>query len=343
MPSSPGTRRPLDRRTVLRTGGLGLGLLGLGPLLAACGDADGSPGGGQGRRAKVEDTQPGTASAVIRPISERRKLIGDLDLTYVGGTGPGDVQNKLLSGALDVSSMGPIGAAVVGDAGSDVVIFSTSLANHVVWLVPENSPYRKVSDLRGRKVATPPKNSDAFRSAQLATAVRGGDFEKDHKLHPGAVLAGLALFERGDVDAIVTIEPNATRLVGKGARQLATVNEEWQEGTGSEQRLFLNGQGARRDWVEKNRQTAKALATLRLSAHRHIHDRPEVLSELHRYYGIPASEKKAIALLPKRLVDVYPTTWDKRTFANIRKQLDVAVDTGLLPKPPRRPVYQALD
>ncbi|MEK8168934.1 PhnD/SsuA/transferrin family substrate-binding protein [Streptomyces sp. M19] len=143
-------RRPGRPRTP-RAAALGWGLLavaGLGPLLAACGD---SGGGGD---ARVEDTQAGTAGAVIRPISEKRGLTGDLKLRYVAGTGPGDVQNKLLSGALDVASMGPIGAAVSLAAGADVLIFSTSLANHVRWLVPENSPYRSVADLRGKKVAT---------------------------------------------------------------------------------------------------------------------------------------------------------------------------------------------
>ncbi|MFJ8795171.1 ABC transporter substrate-binding protein [Streptomyces sp. NPDC102462] len=335
------SRTSLGRRTLLRSGGAALTAAGLGSLLAACGGSD-SGGKGDGS-AKVEDTQAGTAGAVIRPISERRHLVSaDLKLTYVAGTGPGDVQNKLLSGALDVASMGPIGAAVSLAAGADVLIFSTSLANHVRWLVPANSPYRTIQDLRGKQIATPPKNSDAYRSTQLACAVNGIDFENEYKAHPVAVLAGLALFERGDVEAIVTIEPNATRLVAKGARQITTVTELWQQGSGSGSALFLNGQGAKRSWVEKNEKTARALAKLRLEAHQYIHDKPQILAELHQYYGIPASEKKAIALLPERLAGIYPTEWGGASFTNMREQLEVAARTGLIKSLPDKTVYRDL-
>ncbi|MEV7912492.1 ABC transporter substrate-binding protein [Streptomyces griseus] len=340
MPSMHPFSQPLSRRRLLRAGGLGLTAAALGPLLTACGD-DPATGGGR-LSAKVEDTQAGTAGAVIRPISEKEKLLGGLNLSYVAGTGPGDVQNKLLSGALDVASMGPIGAAVALEAGADVVIFSASLANHVRWLVPENSPYRTIEDLRGKKVATPPKNSDAYRSTQLSAAVNGIDFEAEYRAHPGAVLAGLALFERGDVDGIITIEPNATRLVAKGARQLSTITELWRKGTGSDAPLLLNGQGAQRKWVEKNTKTATALAALRLGAHHHIADRPEVLAELHEAYGIPAAEKRAISLLPERLAGIYPQEWDESSFANLREQLKVAARTGLITSVPDQAVYRSL-
>lgn len=325
----------LDRRAVLRAGLFGAAGLAGTSLLAACGGSSGSSGSGPALAARVEDTQAGTAGAVIRPISEQNNLVGNLDLTYVAGTGPGDVQNKLLSGALDVASMGPLGAVVAAEAGADVVLFSTSLNNHVRWLVPENSPYRTPADLRGKKVATPPNNSDAFRSTQLAAAVNGGDLNADYQLFPGAVLAGLALFDRGDVDAIVTIEPNATRLVGKGARQIATVGELWAQGTGEDpDALFLNGQGATRAWVDGNRETAAALATLRLEAHEIIQQRPQVLAELYDAYGIPADEKAAIDLLPSRMRDVYPVAWGESVFANLRKQTEVAQQVGLIKAAP---------
>ncbi|MEK8168935.1 hypothetical protein NKH77_01145 [Streptomyces sp. M19] len=168
------------------------------------------------------------------------------------------------------------------------------------------------------------------------------DFEEDYKAYPGAVLAGLSLFERGDVEAIVTIEPNATRLVAKGARQLTTVTDLWQHGSGSDRDLFLNGQGAKRGWVEKQKGTAAALAKLRLEAHRYIHERPRILAELHQSYGIPASEKKAIALLPERLVGIYPTEWGGDSFTSMRDQLRVAAEVGLIKAAPSKTVYRDL-
>ncbi|MEQ3554323.1 ABC transporter substrate-binding protein [Pseudonocardia nematodicida] len=321
--------RPLttDRRTVLRAALLGATGLATAPLLGACGG-----GAADGRlTARIEDSGAGTASSAIRPIAEDNDLLGDFDVSWISGSGPGDVQNKLLSRALDVASFGPLGAVVAGEAGSDVVLFSPNLTNHVRWLVPENSPYRTPADLRGRRVATPPNNSDAFRSTQLAAAVNGTDFTADYELFPGAVLAGLALFDRGDVDAIVTIEPNATRLVGRGARQIATVGEQWAQGTGEDPNsLILNGQGAVRSFVDAEPETVRAAADLRVRAHEIIRERPQILSELHEVYGFTADERPAIELLPQRLRDVYPVEWGETAFANLRRQVEVAAQVGLV-------------
>ncbi|WP_226357927.1 ABC transporter substrate-binding protein [Pseudonocardia sp. ICBG601] len=323
MPEHPLTT---DRRTVLRAVLLGAAGLAATPLLAACGGAAGGRAG-----ARVEDSGAGTASSVIRPIAEQNGLLEGLDLSYVSGTGPGDVQNKLLSGALDVASFGPLGAVVAAEAGSDVVLFSPNLTNHVRWLVPENSPYRTPADLRGKRVATPPNNSDAFRSTQLAAAVNGTDLNAEYELFPGAVLAGLALFDRGDVDAIVTIEPNATRLVGRGARQIATVGEQWAQGTGEDPAsLILNGQGTVRAFLDRDPVAARAVADLRVRAHEIIRERPAVLTDLHEVYGIPATERAAIALLPERMRDVYPVEWGAPAFANLQRQVEVARQVGLV-------------
>lgn len=323
MPARPLTT---DRRTVLRAALFGAAGLAAAPLLAACG------GGSSGRvSVRIEDSGAGTASSVIRPVAEQNGLLTDLDLTYVSGSGPGDVQNKLLSGALDVASFGPLGAVVAAEAGSDVVLFSPNLNNHVRWLVPENSPYRTPADLRGRRVATPPNNSDAFRSTQLAAAVNGTDLNSEYELFPGAVLAGLALFDRGDVDAIVTIEPNATRLVGRGARQIATVGEQWAQGTGEDPNsLILNGQGTVRGFLDANPGAARAAADLRVRAHELIRERPALLADLHEVYGITADERRAIELLPERMRDVYPVQWGEQAFANLRRQIEVARQVGLV-------------
>ncbi|MEU6719409.1 PhnD/SsuA/transferrin family substrate-binding protein [Nonomuraea sp. NPDC046802] len=320
----------LDRRAVLRA----FMAAGAASLLAGCGDDE---------QAGVQDSEKGTASAVLRPISEKFGLAKDLNLRYVAGSGPGDVQNKLLSGALNVSSFGPLGAAVSAGAGADVVLFSPGLNNHVRWLVAANSPYRSPADLRGKSIATPPKNSDAYRSAQLAAGVNGIRFDEEYKIHQGAVLNGVALFERGDVEAIVTIEPNATRLVGQGARQIATVDELWRQGSGESAPLVLNGQGALRSWLDGHREIALRLARLRTDVHERIRAEPRLLAEFHAAYGFAATETRAIALLPERMAAVYPTEWDQATFANLKLQIDKAVELGILPAAPAKDIHMNLE
>jgi hypothetical protein len=62
---------------------------------------------------------------------------------------------------------------------------------------------------------------------------------------------------------------------------------------------------------------------------------------LHKEFGIPATERAAIELLPKRLVDIYSTQWDAAVFANIDRQIDAGIKAGILAKRPDKPVYDS--
>jgi hypothetical protein len=74
-----------------------------------------------------------------------------------------------------------------------------------------------------------------------------------------------------------------------------------------------------------------------------VRRRPALLAELHAEMGIPGGEAEAIALLPRRLADIYSAEWGPSVFANIDRQIDFAVKTGILKAPPERSLYQLSD
>jgi NitT/TauT family transport system substrate-binding protein len=291
---------------------------------------------------RVTDGGPGTAGAIWRPLYDAGavKLPDGLAIDWVKGT-PGQVQLQLATGAANVSVFGALGAAELNGRGSDIVIFGPALNNHGRWIVRDNSPYRSPRDLIGKTVATQHEASDTFRHARLAALQHGIDLKKDVKLVFGPPTANVALFERGDVDAVITIEPTVTRLVARGAREIARVGDMWREATGDAAPLFLVGQAAHRPWVEQNRNLANGIANALAEMHRQLHRNPQKLAELHRAFGIPDSERAAIELLPKRIIDIYATEWGSAVFANIDRQIDEAVKAGILAKRPDRPVYDA--
>jgi hypothetical protein len=67
-----------------------------------------------------------------------------------------------------------------------------------------------------------------------------------------------------------------------------------------------------------------------------------VLIELHAAFGVPDTETAAIKLLPSRLRDIYATNWDSTVFADLDKQIDVAVKLGILARKPAQRVYANL-
>jgi ABC-type nitrate/sulfonate/bicarbonate transport system substrate-binding protein len=291
---------------------------------------------------RVTDGGPGTAGAIWRPLidSGQFRLPPELKIDWVNGT-PGLVQLQVATGAANVAVYGPIGAAEIAPRGSDIVIVGPALNNHGRWLVRDNSGIRNVKDLAGKTVAALSEASDTFRQARLAALLNGFDLKKETKLVFGTPTANVALFERGDADAVITIEPTATRLVARGAREIARTGDLWQAATNDAAPLFLVGLAAHRPWAQQNRAVVSALGNVLVDIHRNLRANPQRLSDLHKEFGIPDSERAAVELLPRRIVDIYSVDWGNAVFANIDRQIDEAVKIGILPKRPDKPVYDA--
>lgn len=315
-------------------------------LLDACSSSGADTGGSEKLSIKVQTFTAGTASAIRGSIIEQfglEKKYG-LNVVHAGGSSFTSTLDPLLANVVDASEYGPVNTTNADLKGHDVVVVGPSLYNHARWLVPASSSARSIKDLRGKRVGVQPASSNTYQAAQLAAAVNDIEFAKDFKLFPGEPIASLALFQRGDLDAIIAIEPNATRIVAKGARQLATVSELWQQGTGDSAPLVLQGVGVRRSWLADAKHKADAAAWVKLltAINQHIHDQPDLLSKYHTVYGVPAAEKAAIALLPKRLPQIYSTDWTQQSFANIDKQVEVAQQLGLVKAKASKPVYETI-
>jgi NitT/TauT family transport system substrate-binding protein len=291
-------------------------------------------------RIRASLTGPGGAGAVWAPLIAGLppSALAGIDLQWIGAS-PGQMQMQLVAGSIDVGVFGGLGLTEMAARGSDIVIFGPALNNHGRWLVKADSPYQKPEDLIGKRLAALSETSETFKQARIASAVAGFDMREKMSIVFGPPVANEALFERGDVDGIVTIEPTATRLVGRGAREIARVGDIWQRGTGEKETPFLVGLAAQRRWVDQNRPAAAQLARAFIAANALLQQEPRRLSDLHTYLGIPDAETAAIALLPERNKDVYSTAWNDAVFASIDRQIDVALHLGLVSQRSARPLY----
>ncbi len=298
-----------------------------------------------GRRAsaagpvRITLPSPGSAGSVWQPLVTRLRLAEELGLNLEWIVAdPGKMQTQLTAGALDVGVYGAVGLSTIVNKGSDIVLFGPALSNNTRWVVRVDSPYKTTQDLAGKTVASTAETSETYQQARIAASLAGFDFSS-LKVIFGSPLANLALFERGDVEAILTLEPTATRLVARGARDLARVSDMWQKGTGLKGDPFLVGLAANRTWLDANKDTAAKVATLFTRVNTAIRDKPELLVDVARDIGIKADETQALAILPQRARDSYGTTWDDEIFKGIDKQIEVAVKIGLLKQAPSRPIY----
>lgn len=325
----------MHRRTVLKS----VAAAGLGPLLASYPVQSFA----QAKGVRITLPSPGSAGAVWRPLIDKLELNPGqgLNLDWVTAD-PGMMQTQLNAGALDIGVFGSVGLSMLANKGSDIVLFGPALNNHGRWLVKADSAYKSPQELVGKTIAAPAQTSETYQQAQIVASLSGVDLKKDIKVIHGSPTANLALFERGDVDGIITLEPTASRLVARGAREIARVADLWKKATGQISAPFLVGLAANRRWLEANRDTAANVAALFVKVNSAIHADPSLLRGVATEIGLKAEETKAAALLPLRLTDSYATVWDDNVFAVIDKQIEVAVRLGILAKRPASPIYVKL-
>lgn len=293
--------------------------------------------------APIRITLPSTGSAgsVWRPLIEQNHFDSGLNLRWITAD-PGSMQVQLTAGSLDVGLFGSVGLATLVNKGSDIVLFGPALNNHGRWLVKADSPYHTPHDLVGKSIASTAETSETWYQALIAAHLDGLDLRKDFKVIHGSPTANLALFQRGDVEAIVTLELTASRLVAQGAREIARVADIWEHATGQRNSPFLVGLAASRKWLDANRDAAARVAKMFVQVGSFVHQDPQILTKIAPQIGFKPDETAAAALLPQRLAGAYATTWDAETFATIDKQIDTAVSLGILARKPDRLLYTQL-
>jgi NitT/TauT family transport system substrate-binding protein len=291
-------------------------------------------------RIRIPDVLPGNVGAIWRSLisSLGSDALGGLELEWIGGN-PGQTQNQFLAGALDVTFSGSVGTVELNARGADLVLFGPGSNNHIRWIVRGDSSYRKPEDLKGKRIATMSESSEQFKQTRIVAALRGFDIKRDLEIVFGPPTANYALFVRGDVEAAVVPEPTASRLLAQGAREIGHVGKMWQEASGSTAPAILVGLTARRAWVEANPDTAALIARLFATVNRRVTANPAVLAQAHDALGIPGSETGTIELLPSRLADAYTTDWDDTVAQVLDRQIDKAIELGLLAAKPSRPIY----
>ncbi len=323
----------MKRRQLLRALGAGSVALGTGmPLRQAMAAAP---------AVRITLPAPGSAGSAWQPLIDQLKLNADpgLVLDWVVAD-PGKMQTQLTAGALDIGVFGATGLAALANRGSDIVLFGPALNNHGRWLVPAHSPYQKPRDLLGKTIASTAETSETYQQARIAASLSGIDLKKDVKVIFGSPTANLALFERGDVDAIITLEPTASRLVGRGAVEIARVADIWKQATGLTDDPILVGLAANRSWLDANRETAAKVVALFKRVNGAIQERPQLLATVSAQMGLKADETRAAALLPARLAPAYATAWDEQVFGTIDKQVDVAAKLGIIERIPAGKLYR---
>jgi NitT/TauT family transport system substrate-binding protein len=152
---------------------------------------------------------------------------------YVYNAGPSAME-ALLAGSIDLAYVGPNPAlnAHIKSGGDEVRIVAGACSGGAALVVQPDGRIRSDGDFRGKKLATPQLGNTQDVAARAWLLSRGLEITQtggDATVIPTANADQLALFEKGDLDAVWTVEPWVSRLeLEAGGRLYLEESSLWQ-------------------------------------------------------------------------------------------------------------------
>lgn len=230
---------------------------------------------------------------------------------------PQAVYVQLSQKGIDLGFVGWTGSFVLRAKGYDVVnIYAFALNNNVV-LVKNESPIKTLADLRGRRLGLygGPVGLSTATLKILAKRYYDLDLEKAAKIHYGAPAAQAGLLEKGDLDAILSLDPIATTLVSRGGyRVISRIDSEWQRHRG--QPALLVTMMARGDVARERAAAVEGFIRAFREAIAYLRQNDGVWTDLAASIGI--KDPKAVQVLRSSLRDVYTDAWNPAVIGEIR-------------------------
>jgi sulfonate transport system substrate-binding protein len=205
-----------------------------------------------------------------------------------------DARTALLSGSLDIASVGPADLPISLAGGSTDVVGIMGVGSSPKYVIARNGvELNSWDDLRGKRLAIAPGSAVWFQFA--ATLIEAGvpyDEIETVNIQGGGANFNQAL-KAGEIDAIVTWEPFESIPIMEGYGYAATNLEYSQsEAVGAELGIFV----ARKDAVENKREAVVRFIAAYLEAQKALAaDRGRFAEALQQLTGLDAAVSQEIA------------------------------------------------
>jgi ABC-type nitrate/sulfonate/bicarbonate transport system substrate-binding protein len=252
----------------------------------------------------------------------------NIEWTQFQGTSP--MTQALAAGALDCATQAPLSLAngvVGGNLKAYIVaqhVYEKPGGFSVYWAVMDESPIKKIADLKGKTVGISVIGGGTFGPFAMLLKKNGVDPDKDIKL----VETGFAISEdalrQGRVDAVNMNQPFAARAEAKGGtRKLFSLSEEMPN-------IVHILEACRADFVDKNPELVKAyVRDITLGMKKALADRAETLKVVSEQLKAPVPVLDTYLLKDN---DFGRDPGAAPNFEAIQKMLDIYAATGMLPK-----------
>src|SRR5713226_7337381 len=266
----------------------------------------------------------GLLSEVIKEkrLDERNGIV--LEVKYFD---PAATEQAVVLRRADAGIFPVVSAARVNLIGEKIRLFAPALINHNSVVLQKDSTATRLADLKGKRIGTLDRISMTYTSLATIAKMQGLDLEQDFKLtlSPPPVL--MALFSRGNLDALVIFEPLVTRLVSEGYGEMMRLDRFWREQTGES--MVALAIGAHQDWITSHPAAARELFRTIVDAMTLIQANPKGVVQGHRK-SLMIETDQQLARLAERMAQLYTARWDATLVANMNSLLKKNVELVLL-------------
>ena len=240
-----------------------------------------------------------------------------------------------------VTTYSGIGAIARINKGMDLVIIGGGLTVMQEVFVRKDSPFKKITDLRGKKFASFSTGAGAFKATR-AIIIDGHEMDvlKDTEFKQAAAPALFKLLERGDVDSMFNISSLTIAAASQPDkyRSIFVPNDYWKKKTGYPI-VWTAPIVAWRDWVEEDPERAKNHVAATLESFRWLRKGKNLDAAVKKYGKSAAVKSKAQAETYKSWLKqkkVFLARWDREVVDAQWKFLEVAQRHGVIDKVPSK-------
>lgn len=176
-------------------------------------------------------------------------------------------------------------------------------------MVPVESPLKSVADLRGKRVGLfgGPSATTTWFFRLLAVRFFGFDPAKEAKIHYGAPPLLMGMLERGELDVILSLDPQIVQMLETGKfRSIGNLGDIWRARTGQDP--LLVAVTVNETWARQNPEVVRRFVAAFREALEILKTRPEVWSELAKAVGIKTDQ--GARLLRER--SAFVSRWDQK-------------------------------
>jgi ABC-type nitrate/sulfonate/bicarbonate transport system substrate-binding protein len=242
-----------------------------------------------------------------------------------------EAANALRLGRALASTMQPSTAVNLRKTGTDVRLLAPQLWSGNVFLVRKEAPYKKLADLKNKKIGNFSRTTGAYFFSAVIAKENGLDIEKDFQTVQGEMAAMMAWLERGEVEAINLQEPHVTRMLVSGRyRVLLDFDGELLRIFGAQP--LKTGVAVLKETADKQPQLLKAIRAAYSDGIKTIktgQDKEFFENNAKELFGLRTPEEIAAGF--KRNRESYADAWGDKFFEAQNRILQQGIALGLLP------------